>query len=412
MRYSIVLCRTEKRIGNQIITPPRATSPSALYRFAAALRHNCWPFFDALCITLLAYLLSVLLIQPFSLSTGSLMSGVDRRDFNMTDFYNIVADARPVSDLDTSVVVVDIAFTDRSDVTDVMELLGDLNPRAVGLDVTFNESKPDDERLLSALARIPNLVMAVGLSSNGPSSNNQFVPDDYSYFYNQECDTHGHGAVNLPSKYDGATIRQFQVAYPLVGGDTLPSMALALARLVDPKAAAKILERGNRMETIDYPCREFDIIPWFELPENAEKVNGKIVLVGAIGELGDTHATPVEEKMAGVLIHAYAISTILRANYYRVASPWLTIGVSMLLCFLLCIVNIAMPLIGIKGLVLRIVQLVGLYLIARVGYWLFIDYHFVFDFSYTLLMFAFGFFATDIWNGLVYLIKKLIIKLK
>jgi len=365
-----------------------------------------------LCITLLAYLLSFLLTQPFSLSTGSLMSGVDRRDFNMTDFYNIVADARPVSDLDTSVVVVDIAFTDRSDVTDVMELLGDLNPRAVGLDVTFNEPKPDDERLLSALARIPNLVMAVGLSSNGPSSNNQFVPQDYSYFYNQECDTHGHGAVNFPSKYDGATIRLFQVAYPLVEGDTLPSMALALAQLVDPKAAAKIQERGNRMETIDYPSRKFDVIPWFELPENAEKVNGKIVLVGAIGELGDTHVTPVGEKMAGVLIHAYAISTILRANYYKVASQWLTVGVSILLCFLLCLANIIIPLTKIKALILRIVQLVGLYLIVRIGYWMFIDHHYVFDFSYTLLMFAFGFFATDIWNGLVYLIKKLIKKLK
>ena len=49
-------------------------------------------FFKAVGITLLAVGLSLVLFQPFSFSAASLLSTHERKDFNMTDFYNIVAD--------------------------------------------------------------------------------------------------------------------------------------------------------------------------------------------------------------------------------------------------------------------------------------------------------------------------------
>lgn len=362
---------------------------------------------DAACITVVAWLLSLILTQPFSFSAGSMLSSADRRDFNMTDFYNVVANSRPVSMQDTSIVIVDIAFTDRNDVVSILELIADCNPRAVGLDVTFNEPRAGDERLLEAIDSCPNLVMAVGVSPATGRGSSEFLPDDYSWFYNIDCGTHDHGVINFPTKFDGATIRSFRPVFPVSNGDTLPSLALALARIADPAAAARAEARANEQETIDFPSRVFETIPWYELPDRTELIDGKIVLIGAIGELGDTHGTPTDNRMAGVVIHAHALSTILRGSYYTELSRGWTAVISFLLCFLLCLSNVGMKSHGARALWMRLVQLSGLYIITRVGYWLFVDHRIIIDFSYTLLMLLFGFFAIDIWFGLRYYAEKL-----
>ena len=364
---------------------------------------------DAAGITLVAYVLSLLLTQPFSFSARLMLSSADKNDFRITDFYNVVANSRPVSDCDTSIAIVDIAFTERSDVTDIIELLADLNPKAVGVDVTFNEKKEGDDRLIAALNRCPNLVMAVGVSPTDKRPHKEFVPDDYSYFYNRDCKgKHTHGIINLPTKFEGSTIREFKLTYRNSNnGEEMSAFPLALAEVAAPEAAREALRRGNDLETIDFPSREFEIIPWYELPENTDKIANKIVLVGAIGELGDTHATPIDPRMAGVVIHAHALSTILRGHYYTVMPQWLTTALSFLLCFLLCLGNVALRKNGARAMWMRVVQLLGVYCIARIGYWLYIDMHVIVDFSYTLLMLLFGFFAVDIWFGITYYAKPL-----
>ena len=60
---------------------------------------------------------------------------------------------------------------------------------------------------------------------------------------------------------------------------------------------------------------------------------------------------------------------------------------------------------------MRIIQLGGLYIIIRVGYHLFIDRHIIVDFSYTLMMLTFGFFALDLWIGITYYFGRLINKI-
>ncbi len=49
---------------------------------------------------------------------------------------------------------------------------------------------------------------------------------------------------------------------------------------------------------------------------------------------------------------------------------------------------------------MRITQVALLYFVVRLGYSLFLDHNMVIDFSYALLMLAFGLFACDIWIGL------------
>lgn len=62
----------------------------------------------AIGITLLAFGLSLVIMQPFTISLATLVSAKDRQDFNITDFYNIIADGREVRELDRDIVIVDI----------------------------------------------------------------------------------------------------------------------------------------------------------------------------------------------------------------------------------------------------------------------------------------------------------------
>lgn len=345
-------------------------------------------------ITVLAFLLSLVLFQPFALSITSLVSVPEKSDFNITDFYAIVADSRPIKTLDPHILIVDISSCDRDGIADVLDILSFCDPLAVGLDVVFSESwGPDgDAWLLSAVENCPNLVIAASLAQESESS---FRLAETSFF--QDSLGIRIGAINLPAKYPRATIREFPVWFPS-GNDTIPSFATAVAKLAAPDAAEFLLKRGNRLELINYPSRKFEIIRPEELIDKAELIHDRVVLVGAAEDFYDIHATPTDSRMPGVLIHAYSIATILDAGYIRVLNSFQ----NWLLAFLSCLAVIYISLkltSGIKGIVMRVTQVGILYLVLVVGYHFFITYDILIDFSYTLLILSFGLFACDIWNG-------------
>lgn len=60
--------------------------------------------------------------------------------------------------------------------------------------------------------------------------------------------------------------------------------------------------------------------------------------------------------------------------------------------------------IGVKGLIMRIVQVTLLYLTIRLGYYFFIEHNIIINFSYSLMMLTFGLFAGDIWIGMTTII--------
>ncbi|MDE7335788.1 MAG: CHASE2 domain-containing protein [Muribaculaceae bacterium] len=339
-----------------------------------------------------------------------MLSSAEKNDFNLTDFYHIVADARPMRTLDTDIVLVDIANSEREEITDLLNILSEMRPAAVGLDVVFNEEHADDEALLEAMSRLPNLVMAVGVSE-APGASGAFMVDDYSYFYPSCRGSHKHGVVNFPTKFSGATIRSCRPEFIDAAGDTLPSLSVALANLVDPEAVRRLRSRGNEVELIDYPSRTFASMSLDEVPDNADKIAGKIVLIGSLAEKEDVHATPVSSDMPGVMIHAYAASSILRGATYKVAGRAVNMAIAFVLCFLLCYTNISFKS-PARALWMRIAQLAVLYLIIRVGYYMFIDRQVIIDFSYTLLMLTFGFFALDLWTGMAHYAGLLYNKLK
>lgn len=363
----------------------------------------------ALGITLLAFLLSFLFVAPFASATSSFFATPEKNDFTVTDLYSMVADRRAVSRLNDKVVIVNIDTCGRDDIADILQMATLAGAAGVGLDVVFEEEREGDAYLLEALRRSPRLVIPVSVVTDTAASDSRFRLDAHSYFTTGTLtDTLGgditHGASNLPAKYDGGVVREMQTCFPLADGDTILSFAVELARLTAPEAYGRLRARGNTLEKITYHSRRFARLEPSEVMENPDTLTGRIVLIGALTERADLHPTPSDVAMPGVLIHAHSLATILDDEYMSALPEWADILIGFAVCFLVVFTHVSITS-GVKGLVLRILQLVLLWLIIQAGYWAFATKDLLVDVSYALLMLAFGLFACDIWNGFAEIIK-------
>lgn len=349
-------------------------------------------------MTALALVLSMVMMQPFSVSTSTLLSPHERKDFSITDFYNIVADSRDVRTLDDDIVIVNIDNSDREDIALMLDRLMRCQPRAVGLDVTFDERRDSvvDEYLEEVTDNFPGLVEAVTVERVDGS-------DNYSLhersFYMDSIRLSRAGIVNLPKKFDGGVVRNFIVKMTLEDGMEIESLPVKIAREAAPDKLQQLLSRGRDFETINYPSRIYRTIEASEIDSFASDIEGRIVLIGALTDIGDKHLTPLGSPMPGVEIHARALSTILSGNYLRIVPKWLNILVGVLICYFFLLLHISLK-VTFKGLILRILQVALLYLILVFSYSVFINRNVLMDFSFTLLMVTFGLFAFDIWMGL------------
>lgn len=364
-------------------------------------------FGKALGVTALAFLLSSLFMSPFSASISAFFSTPEKNNFTVSDFYNMVADSRAVSHLDDNVVIINIDDSDRQDIADILQIVSLSGASAVGLDVMFDEPREGDETLIESIRVCEGVVMP--LSMRPDTVADIFRISDHSYFYTVErYDTLGldarYAVASMPSKYEGDMVREMQEYFITATGDTILSFPVALARIVDPVAYRRLMDRGEMLEYISYHSRRFAILEPETLIENADTLAGRIVLIGAMNEPGDLHPTPVDSSMPGVLIHANAIATILDNAYMEVLPRWSNVMIGFILCFIVVFTHVTVSN-GARGLVLRLLQVALLWSVMQIGYWFFVSRSLIIDFSYALLMLAFGLFACDIWNGIVTIVK-------
>lgn len=358
----------------------------------------------ALLLVGLAYFLSLVMTAPFAF-TASFLNSSKPNDFDFADFYNVVADGRPVRDIDDKVVVINLENSDRAEFAAIFDLLQSVNPAAIGVDVLFQEphDPSTDEWLISSLRGLENVVMAESLLKQ--EGQDLFSVSDRSFF----ADTIGHeiefAASNLPARVASGTVRTFRPLYPTATGN-VAGFATAVAAKASPSAAAELFKRNNQQETINFPSREILVLTPGALGDAPETVNGKVVLLGAVSKTEDIHPTPTDNNMPGILIHAYAISTILHNNYLNRHSSWLEWSIACMLCFIITLGFCIIP-VEYKGLTLRLTQMLLLILVIYIGYYLFVEKNTVIDFSPSLLMITFGLFACDLRLGLVSIFQKI-----
>ncbi|MDE7381605.1 MAG: CHASE2 domain-containing protein [Muribaculaceae bacterium] len=358
-------------------------------------------------MTLLAFIFSFFLLEPLSFSALSIFSVPEKNDFSISDLYVHIANNRSVRTLDSDIVLVDVKNETRPEIAETLHKINFWNPKVVGIDILFSKNMPGDSVLVNAIKDIENVILPLGLED--VDNDRVYRICDVPFFYQQFPVVYG--ASNLPSKFEGGTIREFATYFPMKNGERLLSFPMALAKAYNPSCLRLINQRNKRIETIDYASRDFVILTSDDIENNGELLNDKLVIVGSISDGGDMHSTPINSYLSGLSIHAASVATILNGNFFDDAlncPPWIP---ACILCFLILLIREFSEL-EMRGLIIRFLQLLIVYAAVRIGYGLYVDKYKIFDFSYTMLMVTFGLFAVDIWLGVEYIVKWIIKKFK
>ena len=334
------------------------------------------------------------------------LAPIDRKlDFNSSDFYQLVAESRAEKVLDENIVIVPIDNLSRRDICHLIEDVALGSPKAIGLDVFFTFPMEGDEYLLKVLQNTPGLVVAMGLTTK---ENNKWKIN-HSYFLDSLQNT-SCGIVNMNTKRRYNVVRDFIPYYQTERG-VIEHFALSLARRINPSAAEHLLTNHESSIPIDYTSREFDVIAPDSVLEHIDELKGKVVMIGALDDTQDIFVTPINDTMAGVMVHAYTLSTILGERYASVIPNWLLWIFGLFICIIFIIVKMWVKRYSIN-LLMRLFQLMVMFIITYIGCVLFIEYHYVLELSMPLMVVALGIAALDVWGDIVKITPKLFVYMK
>ena len=347
-------------------------------------------------VVILSVLLSNTLAGAFT-SMLAFKSRVEVKDYEISDFYNAVANSDPKRKMSENVVMVSVDNLSRKEIAEVVEFIKKANPKSIGVDILFDYKYEEDSALIEAVTA-PNIVMPVVLNVSCDSVNS------ISYF--SCCDTQmdNLGVVNM----EDGMVRNYRMQYGF-HGDTILSFASALLYKsgMDNNYGSSV--------NIYYPTIDFYTFGLSEIKNKPELckdfIEDKIVLVGDIYNVKDMHNTAIG-KMSGLQIHASAIETVVgKHNVTALSGFW-----NWIVAIISCIILISLKIYfserkKIWGqMILRIIQLLFLYLFYMVGCSLFVNTNVCFDFAPVLTTIAVSFLVYDVWMGFVDLLKKIIKK--
>ncbi len=372
-------------------------------------------FLNSLIISLLSLLFAHIIIYNLE-DISSFVSPEKSGDFQISDIYNAIADYRNVSEASQSVTVVAVDQCSRQELLDVLELVSEYNPRVIGLDVFFRVASNDSMQVISTLSNIPNLVLPCMLEKQ---NDNQYQRLNYS-FVEKYLDSN-YGYVNLNASSASSVIRDFTPYVKLSSGDTLLQMATAMAQIASSTQYEILRSRNNSTEIIKFSSIDIPIVSSSDIlsGDDTEYLSrylaDRAVIIGDVHNINDMYFTPLNGLIPGVLIHAYALNTILSAAYTNCTPSWLNISIALLLvlCFIFVNTLAKEKWRRLGNLVMRIVQITLMFAMVIIGsYWYSHQQQYL-DFSLVVLMLGFSSLAADVYDGLLALyfkIKKVITK--
>lgn len=344
----------------------------------------------------MAGLFSAFLSSDFS--SIDIFAPIEKKvDFRVSDIYNMMEEERQGRERSDEVVVISVDDFDREGVIEIIHTLSDYGVKAIGLDVYFAIEGADNTALIEMVRTTENMVSLTKVIRE----DGYYRAENQSFFEKELTPPH-RGYANLDINHSWNVVRTFIPQVVTSEGETIPSMALELAKIANPARAQEAIERGNTEEIIDFTHQEIEVISAHRLQNEdvAARLKDKVVLVGLIHDNKDTYLTPLHEPVAGVLIHAYATQTILNGQYIRTRAVWKNWMVAGCLCLLLvCLLLFANeyePMRYSLNLIVRITMFVTMFSLVYIGCMIFAKYHLYVDYSPAILMLAFGTQAFDI----------------
>lgn len=360
-------------------------------------------FLTIVTVTAVAFLLSALAINKIlSLSTYS-----GRNDsFSFSDFYVRTA-SHGIATLSRDIVIVDIGDLSRSGIAVLLDSLSQMKPKAVALDVFFRfPGQEGDDSLTKSVCMTDGMVLPLDVNR----------PGLVSFFYDDAVDA-SFGAVNLSAGTASDVIRSFRPVFETPDGP-VDALGLAVAGCLKPDLAEQVRQRGATSEFIRFDGVEF---PLFEADEIlsgdasvAETVRGKAVLVGDLHDPQDQHLTPAEPGMSGLLLHAKIAQTVLSGKPVRVVPRWVVVLIAVLVCalwvLLLHLTRDRCIWGRFSNLLVRVIQFLLMVAFFNIGYWLYVDWGCLFDFSLPMTMIGLAALANDFVFGIYDLYVKVLKK--
>lgn len=330
---------------------------------------------------------------------ASELSG-DFNDFDFSDLYMRVGERNSVACLSEDVVIVSVDGCSRTGIRQVIEAVDFFSPAAVGLDIFFLYQSEDGDALAQSLSCCDNLVLplAVGRDFSG------------SYFYDA-LDAE-YGVVNILSSSAYDVVRDYVTVYQTDTAEYV-SMPVALVR----KAGFTDVEVSSEQRGIWYPSVEFDIIKADEIVDDdgvphfscADRIKGKIVLIGDVKDVGDMHRTPIDEEMPGIMIQAHIIDTLINDRHVNEVGVFWCLFIAFIVCLLYTRLQIHMKekWDDVGEMFMSIMQFVLIYIFFVLGVNLYLRRGLFIDFSVTMMMLFLSLSVLSLINGLNYIWNKI-----
>lgn len=201
-----------------------------------------------------------------------------------------------------TIFVLDISqFKEREEQVELMNTLADAEPFMVALDVIYPPlavaDTAIDHRLIEAIRRLPNLILAIETREN--DTLRSFFADSIQA---QEA------ICNLPT----SIIRTWKMR-----SGTKPTFAAAIAQKMGIEQPEKEFEW-----LIDYSISDNSIIDSLPRPLNLEMLKNQIVIVGDLKDLRDSRVVPTtfraNMRTSGVMVHKQIIQTMMEQEWFHV----------------------------------------------------------------------------------------------
>lgn len=355
-----------------------------------------------------AWMLAVLSAVAGILLSSAVIRGVlsfvdflsdDSSDFEYTDIYKKVAERSSVETLCDDVVVVSVDGCSRKQIADVIDAVAFMSPAAVGLDLFFPYPSEDGEYLVSAIDGCDDLVLPVAVGLEGSRS-----------FFDGNVDAE-YAAVNMISSTSFDIVRDYSTVFHDDSVDYV-SMAYALVR----KAGYEAEPMDGILMDIWYPSVEFDVVEageivgedGFPYPEVMDRIRDKIVLVGVVDDPADTHRTPIDDQMPGIMIHAHIIDTMIHDRNINDVSGFWNFVIAFVVCVLFMRLAVFMKEVWDDAgeMVMSVAQLLMMYLFLVAGANLYINHKIFVDFSLTVVVIGVSQVVMSIVRGAIYLYSK------
>ena len=218
----------------------------------------------------------------------------------------------------------------RGDIANLFEEINNCNPLFVGVDLIFEGEKDDrvgNEILEGAVAGLYGKSVFSRKLIDFDSTEETFTNSVRSYFADRIDFDEAY--TNLNDDMAGSCIRDFSISQTLCGKKVL-SFPAKIASVFDDSVA----ELTNEEFLINYKNVKFPVVPYNEIDENSDLIDGHIVLVGTMTEEQDMHNTPLG-KMPGLELQAYSLLTLLEHKGIKEVPQWLTWVLAFLICYLL-----------------------------------------------------------------------------